>query len=101
MQVNVVHRLTSVVTAVEGAAESRPRDSQLRRQMLHGLKKILENVRVIGLHVQNIYEVLFGDDKDMNRRLRADIPEGKYLVVFKDLLAGKCSSDNFAKNALL
>jgi len=44
-------------------------------------------------------EMLFRDDEDVSRRLRADVFEGEDVVVFVDLLCGDLAADDAAEKA--
>jgi hypothetical protein len=45
-------------------------------------------------------DVLFGDDQDVNRRLRVKIRKGEGLVVFVELFGGNFSGGDFAEDAV-
>lgn len=87
MKMNVIDGLAGMIPAIEYRSEPRSRQFQLRGDKLYGLEEILEDVHVLRLYIQNIYDVLFGNNEHMNRRLGGDIAEGKDPVVLEDLFA--------------
>jgi hypothetical protein len=45
-------------------------------------------------------DVFFGDEQQMHRRLGCDVLKAEAEVVLIDMLAGNCSSDDFAEEAI-
>ncbi len=94
----MINGLTSMIAAIEDGTEATSGDSELRGDMLRGLKEILKNVRIFQCDIEHIGNVFFRDDQDMNRRLRTNIAKSEDPLVLENLLRREGALGDFTKN---
>jgi hypothetical protein len=99
MQVEVGHRVASVVTHVENEAvaglQSLPSDDLLRQ-----LEHLCQELTVIGAELTGIGHVAAGNDQHMSRRDGRDVPEGDRMLTGGHLVAGQVAADDPAEDAV-
>jgi len=64
-----------------------------------GVEELAEALGVVLRGVRVRSDVVFGDDEDVDRRLRIDVGEGEGVLVLVDAGGGDFAGDDFAEEA--
>jgi len=99
MQMEMGHCLASIFTSID-------HDAIAGAEMFLGAEFFCDGMQVAGqgrvgcIGLCQRWDVFFGHDQEMHRRLGVDVREGVCQVVFIDLLRWNGSSDDFAEDAI-
>jgi hypothetical protein len=96
----MVNRLAPLRIGVDDATITLFQKLQLGSDGFCGAKKGRKNPHGLRLKIIQGGIMLLGNEQDMNRGLRVDIPEGDHFVVLEEQVAGDFSFYDFAEEAV-
>ncbi len=97
MIVQVKHDLARTGAVIDLDAEVLSPIAEHLANALHGIRKLGAN---FGRRANEIGEVLFGADQQVNRRFGSDVVEHDDVFVLVEYFRGDCSFDDLAEDAV-
>ncbi len=98
VQMQMINSLASVISTIEHRSKAAAGNSELSGDVLRRQKKIFKHTRVLHSYVENVGDVFFRDDQNMNGCLGANILESKDALILKYLLSRQGPLDNLAED---
>ena len=102
MDVKVRHFLMGVWPIVGQGAKAGVNNTQLARHIADSANKTCDFlIRGFGRKIIHIDVGALRNNKNMNRRLRLNVPEGQCMVVFVNPVAGNLAAQNFGEDVIV
>jgi hypothetical protein len=100
MAVEVIHGLAAVSLAVDHKAGALFGAALFRRKLLGLKEEASQKGLIFPLQLHDVFDVPFGDDKKMNRRLGRNVVKGHKLIIFVDLFGRNFTGRYFTENTI-
>jgi hypothetical protein len=97
MEMHVEHRLSCIPPDIGHDSISGLRKPMLMRDLLAKQQEASQQVAIFMRRIMERRHVAFGDDQDMNRRLRIDVAECQRMFILKDNISRNGSFDDSAE----
>ena len=99
VHVEVLHKLATLLAAVDDDAVAGPGDTLGAGQIVGGYDHVSYERRLFFGDVQERRIVLYRHDKDMHRGLGVDVAEGQHSFIPEDDVTRNFSGDDITKDA--
>ena len=97
VKVDMINLLATVVINVENKAIAVIVHAEIFGNIFSTQGYLSEELGIVIVRVVDSVDVLFGDNKDMFRRLRINITERKQGIILKDNISRDLAFNNFTK----
>jgi hypothetical protein len=101
MNMKMIYGLAAVGLTVDHKPGAIFGKAQFHSQFLGLVQQPSGQVYVFGLKFHDVWDMLFGDQKKMHRRLGGDIVKSQRLIVLVYFLARDLTFYDFTKNAII
>ncbi len=100
MQVQMINIHTPIRTIIEHQAVTGVGNAFHLRHSVGRLEHLGEDVVIVSAPIADVFDVLVGNDEDVDRRLGVDVAKGGGVGAVVDNLGGDVTADDFAEDAV-